>query len=185
MHSKRFALSFLTKAFISPADPSIAYYPAKYPLAPSDFFHSTSGDVSYAPNAFALESAPRMTDISDGTSSTIFFAEHYARCGTAEGTQFGADASPSTWSPTLLAAQTRVNAFAYHHFIYKDVYPVVGPSGTTGSRPNATFQVAPHPPPAIPRSSKHRIKVECWFFISTDPFAPVVVRLRPRSFGPA
>jgi hypothetical protein len=125
------------KLFISPADPSVQFRP--HSATSTDL-----GNTSYAPNAFALEHSPTNLDISDGTSQTLLFAEHYARCGDEIETQFSYAASPTSWSPTQLRGLTRLNAFAYRFHGLQDVYPITSPTGTSSSRADLTFQVAPH-----------------------------------------
>jgi prepilin-type N-terminal cleavage/methylation domain-containing protein len=63
--------------FCSPADPSFAAYPPPPVIPPND----SPGDTSYAANGTALEQYPRIAAVTDGTSNTVMFAEHYARCG--------------------------------------------------------------------------------------------------------
>jgi len=126
----------VVKTYISPADPSLAGAPKQY-LS------------SYAANAQVFQGSPSLgTTFSDGTSSTIAFAEHYAYCGQT--------------SFEYLVASRASEGFLDHratfadggtvcgNFNYGDDYPV-----TNGSPPvsvadtvalfgvHATFQVAP------------------------------------------
>jgi len=105
--------------FLSPADPTAREM-------------STNGHAgsSYAANAFALANNPRLpTTFVDGTSSTIAFAEHYAKCGN---TTF------DYWQNSI--ARQRAT-FAD----YGDVVPVTQgtPPVSSPSDPGETFQVAP------------------------------------------
>lgn len=146
---------FLVKGFYSPADPSIAYYPAPNPIR--DVFDQYPGNVSYAPNAFALVAGIRIPSVTDGTSNTICFAEHYARCGRKLHSNFLFMASPTSYSTNEPPMVGRLNCFAYPHSFrnYGDVIPVVSLNGTVGSRPGPAFQVAPHPnecDPTVPQT---------------------------------
>lgn len=143
------------REFVSPSDPSIAYYPAAYPIV--DTFDFYPGNASYAPNAFVLADGPRITELTDGSSNTIGFAEHYARCGRKRHSNFLFMASPTAYSSNEVPAVGRLNCFAYPHGLrnYGDVIPVVTHSGTVGSRPGPAFQVAPHPTecdPTVPQT---------------------------------
>ena len=122
--------------FIGPADPS--FDPAR------------PGDISYVANwqVFRLgASLPRT--IPDGTSSTIGFAERYARCGQAASMwdqSFISDVVDPAGRPVPPADPGRRRpTFADPGF--GDVLPVTDPSSGTSrpSRPGATFQAAPRP----------------------------------------
>jgi hypothetical protein len=153
-------------AFVSPADPSIAYYPA--PAELTDLFDHCPGNASYAPNAFALGSDPRLNAITDGTSGTIAFGEHYARCGRKAYSNFDFESSATAYTIPQFAQVGRLNCFAYPHAFrnYGDVVPVTTGTRTVGSRPGPAFQVAPHPTecdPTVPQTP-HRSGMLCLFF---------------------
>jgi prepilin-type N-terminal cleavage/methylation domain-containing protein len=107
------------KPFISPADPTAAEYAAQ-----------GEGVTSYAANAFVFTNNPRMpAAFADGTSNTIAFAEHYAKCGIA---------TYYYWQHTFTSDRP---TFAD----WGDVVPVTqgNPPVSRPSDPGMTFQVAP------------------------------------------
>jgi prepilin-type N-terminal cleavage/methylation domain-containing protein len=131
--------SRLSKSLLSPADPSITFYPYNQSKL-------VDGNASYACNYLGFANQPRGTDITDGLSNTIALAEHYARCGTSPSSNFiysiVSDGGPYSFPP-------RQASFA--DALYGDVQPLVSPNGETTSADGRTFQVAPHPRDCDPR----------------------------------
>jgi prepilin-type N-terminal cleavage/methylation domain-containing protein len=159
----------LLKQFVSPADPSITFYPAPTQrYSELDLFEMIPGNASYAPNAFALASDTRLVSVSDGTSTTVAVAEHYARCGRSAYSNFSFETSPVSYSLPVTPQVGRINCFAYPHAFrnYGDVVPVTAGTRTVGSRPGPAFQVAPRPnecDPTVPQTP-HRSGMLCLFF---------------------
>jgi hypothetical protein len=121
------------KVYRSPADPSLAN-------------SGVANVCSYPANAQAFRGTPSLTNtFTDGTSSTIAFAEHYATCSD---TIFLYTLGPS------LAVQIRRPSFADRTrdsvplpfpVILNDVVPITSgtPPVTRASAPGLTFQVRP------------------------------------------
>lgn len=133
--------------FCSPSDPSFAAFPQ--PAVP-DPVGGWLGNTSYPANGVALEQYPQTTDIRDGSSNTIMFAEHYARCGGYRPVgSFSAGyfyyRSVHFERPDILLKWDRNNSFADWAYP-NDVMPVADGSGRSApSRPGVTFQAAPKP----------------------------------------
>jgi prepilin-type N-terminal cleavage/methylation domain-containing protein len=118
---------FVIHVYVSPAD---------YTL-PSN----QKGYCSYAANGEVFATARTLVQITDGTSNTITFAEHYGKCSKSNFNWFlleqssndARDLSSLQWyRPATFADKGRAS-----------VYPIVTPTGTRGSIPGKTFQVAP------------------------------------------
>ncbi|MBX9627944.1 MAG: DUF1559 domain-containing protein [Gemmataceae bacterium] len=118
----------LIKPFVSPADPSLAWYVATYPTSPTP--------CSYAANMWVFtRDQPLATVAPDGLANTIFFAERYAAC---TGRIRDWEATESGFRPTFADGGPVIPVGPGSG----DVYPVAGVV-TLPSRPGATFQVAP------------------------------------------
>jgi prepilin-type N-terminal cleavage/methylation domain-containing protein len=136
-----FPSEHLVRAYVSPADPTIA-------------IPQTAGEVaSYAANAIAFDGQPRISSsFPDGTSQTIAFAEHYAdKC---QLTQF-------SWSLTLpITVSSPIEKVAHRAtfaepralpdliggpYLAPDIFPITSgnPPVSTGSAPGLTFQTRP------------------------------------------
>ncbi len=138
---------FTIKVFLSPADPT------------TGATGSADGKTSYGANAQLFIGEPSLTrSVPDGTSSTIAFAEHYAVCGISEFSwfiEFSAEFPDPFHPPQTVVlhrasfADNGARVLQYRPsgdtFVYRDVYPItVGdPPTTSGSDPQATFQVRP------------------------------------------
>jgi prepilin-type N-terminal cleavage/methylation domain-containing protein len=128
--------SYIVKLYISPADPSRIPRP--------------EAASSYAANACVMRPTPnrcRLMGVSDGTSNTVFYAEHYGYgCGGAMPTVYFwpvyderiVDATPN---PDGIRTVRRGAAFANQRAL--DVYPVTVNAVTRSSVPGLTFQSAP------------------------------------------
>jgi len=136
----------LIRLFYSPADPSFAAWPVPVDRDPLAGY---LGNTSYAANGVALEQYPRASDIRDGTTNTVMFAEHYARCGGYRAvsnfiTSTSICQSVRAERPDVYRWWHRNNSFA--DWAYEDVMPVPDGAGRSWpSRPGVTFQAAPKP----------------------------------------
>jgi prepilin-type N-terminal cleavage/methylation domain-containing protein len=133
-------IMYAVKLYMSPADPSFAYYPDR--VTPD----RSPGNCSYAANYQALKNVPRIeSGFPDGTSNTIALAEHYARCSGRYNFDFNMGNSSHTGDTSNAILWTRRPTFADAD--WQDVVAI--PSGKPGlSSPSVagkTFQVAPHP----------------------------------------
>jgi type II secretory pathway pseudopilin PulG len=120
---------------VSPADPSIAAYP------------DGEGNCSYAANPLLFRTGARLPgSVPDGTSTTIAFAEHYARC---RGVSF-------SWSMVFISCwdtkgnripctDSPIHRATFADAMTSDVVPVTSgtPPRSVGSVPLVTFQVRP------------------------------------------
>jgi prepilin-type N-terminal cleavage/methylation domain-containing protein len=114
----------LVPVYVSPADPSVAA--RKTPVISS---YSVNYELFSTPVTLS-------TGISDGTSNTIMYAEHYAVCD-------GFHQDPLDPLPDFTSRRaTFADRELYRNV---DAYPVTqgNPPVTTSSRPGLTFQVAP------------------------------------------
>jgi prepilin-type N-terminal cleavage/methylation domain-containing protein len=131
---------FVIKLYISPADPTL-------PNPPSSV-------TSYAGNALMFAVRSKMTTITDGTSNTLAFAEHYAfNCG---GSQFNWFENELYGVPPIVTQQHGIRIVRRATFADKDmgdVYPVISgsPPTTTASVAGLTFQVCPKQADCDPR----------------------------------
>jgi hypothetical protein len=132
----------VVKEFTSPADPSIDYFPPP-----------REGNTSYAYNMAVFRFGRLMDWVSDGTSNTIGFAEHYARGGTLP-YDFIWSLRDSSSSIDIRTVDLTDPRYAFLLFprrasfadpLYGDVVPSAG-----GAHPNRLFQVAPIPAQADP-----------------------------------
>ncbi len=141
---------FVIKLYLDFADPSF-----------SDL-RRPSGLASYAANAQVFISFPRMPQtFADGTSNTIAFAEHYARCGNNDygwfndtGQEIYGNGMPTEILHRATFADNgplvrRYNPGGY----YEDVYPLTSgnPPESVGSVSGLTFQVRPRSSDCDPR----------------------------------
>lgn len=126
-----FYQGFIT-TFVSPADPTVF---AGLKSAPIPI-------CSYAANAQVFQGVPTFATMSDGTSQTIAFAEHYAF--DCNGVSFLSEKSLS-FNPVLHRATFADGGPILDGNTFGDVYPMTGPTGTISSRPGVTFQVVPQP----------------------------------------
>ncbi len=128
---------------ISPADPSLSAFPNK------------KGNISYAANPLVFQTGAKLPgSIPDGTSATIAFAEHYARCGrtsfswsllNSECEDANGNPVPCLNSPTHRAT--------FSDAMYGDAIPVTSgvPPMSVGSVASLTFQTRPNPADCDPR----------------------------------
>lgn len=127
--------------YICPADPS-----------PDSAVHGRLPDVcSYPANAQVFWGNPALhRTFPDGTSQTVAFAEHYARCDYAV---FMYQVNGFFFSPNVRRA-TFADGGGQDHRPLDDVYPVTAgvPPVSTSSTPGATFQVRPAVHGDLPRS---------------------------------
>ncbi len=133
--------------FLSPADPT---------REPIDKY-APIGTASYAANAQVFSGSPSLTStFADGTSQTIAFAEHYARC---HGTYYLWAMYRGDHNPHRASFADGGELFNGRHG--GDDYPITegSPPVTRGLHPSRTFQLAPLPwpecDPGLP-NSPHR-----------------------------
>lgn len=135
---------FSMRVYLNPADPSIDSAQAR--RMPGSW-------CSYPANVQVFQDKPSFNStFSDGTSNTIIFAEHYARC---RNTMFTFMLGPN------LTREVRRPAFADNGktlptpFVYQmdDVIPITTgyPPITRASTPGLTFQLRPRPDECNPR----------------------------------
>lgn len=118
----------LVKPFVSPADPSVAIFLARY--------LNDQTPCSYAANMWVFTRDQGLANVApDGLSNTVFFAERYAYC--TKSARFW-DSSYAGSRPTFADGGPVIPVGPGSG----DVYPVAG-AVTRPSRPGATFQVAP------------------------------------------
>lgn len=124
----------------SPSDPSFWVPPS----------HEATSDCSYAINALAFKSGPRLgSSFADGTSSTIGITHHYARCGgvgfTGSAVAYGCNDENNRRIPCS-GPHERSATFADDRS--DDILPVTvgNPPRTVASVPGLTFQVKPTVP---------------------------------------
>ncbi len=131
---------YIIKPYLNPADPTLPNPPKSV--------------TSYAGNAQMFAVRTKINMITDGTSNTIAFAEHYAfSCGGAEFSWFENElmSVPPIVTETHGIRFVRRPTFADKDM--GDVYPVTSKPAftTTGSLPGLTFQVAPKQANCDPR----------------------------------
>lgn len=120
--------------FISPADPSLAQEESL-----SDKYSS------YPANTYAFIGSPRLPhSFTDGSSNTIMFAEHYAKCGST-GFNYWVSLRAGSNSYGFRRATFADGGTSPTHLLLEDVHPVT--TGTSpvsrSSIPGVTFQVRP------------------------------------------
>ena len=143
-----------------------------------------SGDASYAANMVGFTGRPRLgADFPDGTSATVAFAEHYARCGAGGRYNFSfsllssslMDHGPGDPGYFELLNRNRRGTFADRY--YGDVVPLTSGGATTPSRPGVTFQAAPKPDesdPSVPQTPHPGGMLTLMFDGSVRPVRPSV-----------
>ena len=118
------------------------------------------GTTSYAFNMVAFSGRPKLgIEFADGTSSTIAFAEHYARGGSEGAFNYSfslVSSSVEGYPPSEYYRElSHVRRGSFADAYYGDVLPVTSDGVTQPSRAGATFQVQPTPEqfdPFIPQS---------------------------------
>jgi prepilin-type N-terminal cleavage/methylation domain-containing protein len=119
----------VVSVYVSPADPSLN-------------IREMNTIASYAANAELFSTPVTLsTGISDGTSNTIMYAEHYAVCR-----KLHQHALVQLLGPPIVIGQVfRRATFADRDYGKLEAYPVTqgNPPVSTSSRPGLTFQVAP------------------------------------------
>lgn len=146
--------SFVVKVYVSPFDPTYRRDPGQLETQTQMHF------CSYAANAQVFTQINRLRlsrieSITDGTSNTIFFAEHYFECGTAGFPYSAAYANP--WGGDLdnsferaTFAEGTLNPPRYIRRI--DYFPITtGEPPVSRAKDNVTFQVRPKPEDCDPR----------------------------------
>jgi prepilin-type N-terminal cleavage/methylation domain-containing protein len=123
--------------YLSPADSSVSSSPVTEGQDP--------GNSSYAANKVGFAGLPSFTSgFSDGTSATIAFAEHFARCGPKGRFNFIFSLRSSSVVPFDILALNEQRRATFSDRYYRDVVPVPNGRGSTRpSRPGATFQASP------------------------------------------
>jgi type II secretory pathway pseudopilin PulG len=114
--------------FLSPSDPTMVW----------DDNHFRFGLCSYAANAQVFFGTHQFSSsVTDGTSNTIGFAEHYLRCGPGSH-EYHIEDTIFYRRPTFADGNLPIPSLS-------DVYPVTSgsPPISIGSDPSKTFQVAP------------------------------------------
>ncbi len=154
---------YLVPQYISPADPTL------------DENSMRLGYASYAANAFAFQPGCTLSkSYADGTSNTIAFGEHYARCGNRQFNWTRED----TASVQVRRASFSDGGPAFGDQSYGDVYPVT--KGTPPVSGPAFFPVGPRtdntPPNAILQPIKTPFQTaprvdECHPLIAQTPHA--------------
>lgn len=129
----------------SPSDPSIPQNPG-----------SKEGNCSYAVNAFAFQAGANLNrTFSDGTSSTVAFTEHYARCGNTNfiWSLIDSECEDGQTGLRIPCPSSRQRRASFADWNYGDVLPTTGgtPPRTIGSITNLTFQIVPKPAECDPR----------------------------------
>src|SRR5262245_16841340 len=128
---------FVIKPYISPADPTL----------PPD----QAGKCSYAANALLFAAQSNLKKVTDGLSSTVAYAEHYAfNCGGAEFSWHTRD-EPAFFVPPLPSGISVARGATFADQPLGDVYPVTSTSPTNASVPGLTFQAKPRPADCDPR----------------------------------
>lgn len=132
-------MRYTIKVYVSPSDPTLLNPP--------------NGLASYAANAVVFAPRSRLSQLTDGTSNTIAYAEHYAyACGRTEFT-WVMDHNPFTFDQPAIGGVTRLRAATFAHKDLGDVHPVTSgnPPTSRASIPGLTFQVSPRPGECDPR----------------------------------
>jgi competence protein ComGC len=128
------------KLYNCPSDPSYAFYPTT--------ILREGGDTSYAVNMKAFEGLPHLAKtFPDGTSTTIAFGEHYARCSIHDDFLYDFGGIMVTFPPDARKNRPVKRRATFADQELGDVYPVTqgDPPMTFGSALGKTFQVAPNP----------------------------------------
>lgn len=120
---------------MSPADPSLGLSPNR------------EGNCSYAANPLVFQSGKRFANsFPDGTSTTIAFSEHYARCGKVSfsWSLISSDFEDETGKPVVWPGNPDHRA-TFADSMYGDIVPLTSgmPPRSIGSDPALTFQVRP------------------------------------------
>jgi prepilin-type N-terminal cleavage/methylation domain-containing protein len=120
---------------ISPADPSVPRFPTKM------------ANCSYAANPLVFQAGAKLaSSIPDGTSLTIGFAEHYAKCGRTSfsWSLINSECEDANGNPVPCLDSPSHRA-TFSDRMYGDIEPVTSgaPPVSVGSVPSLTFQVRP------------------------------------------
>jgi hypothetical protein len=124
------------RLYESPADPSFGGRPSDQGFE--------RGNCSYAANMLAFMGDPNLSrTFADGTSNTVAFAEHYARCSPRA--VFGYDNASATMPAKAGSTIPNQRRATFADRQVGDVYPVTtnDPPTTVGSAGGATFQLRP------------------------------------------
>jgi prepilin-type N-terminal cleavage/methylation domain-containing protein len=124
------------RLFVSPSDPSLEYYPTDPAIMP------LNGNTSYAANALAFVERPMRypESLSDGTSNTVLFAEHVARCGTDARTVGVTQFVASLGTVRGKSHLSRFHRGSFSDAAYRDVTPTSPASATSAIQPTPPFQ---------------------------------------------
>jgi prepilin-type N-terminal cleavage/methylation domain-containing protein len=116
------------------------------PVDPSLGAPGTANLCSYPANAQAFRGSPTLTTtFADGTSNTVAFAEHYARCSDTDYVYpLGPTVAPQVRRPSFADRTPNPAGFPFLVFL-SDVVPITSgtPPESRASTPGLTFQVRP------------------------------------------
>jgi prepilin-type N-terminal cleavage/methylation domain-containing protein len=134
--SRTLSSQYVLKPYLSPADPTLPSPP--------------EGMASYAANAVVFAPQTKLNMLTDGTSTTIGYAEHYSYgCGGAEFTWSVNNSVP--FPPGTKGGITVYRRATFADEAVGDVYPVTSGNTSGGSVAGLTFQVSPQPGECDPR----------------------------------
>lgn len=136
-------------AYVSPADPSFSL-PYSGPGAVQGSFIDTWGEHSYPANWQALRLGAALdTSFSDGTSTTIAFAERYSLCGDTGTMWWLIDCGCRWYHDDRMTVRIESNPTSRRPTFadpnYEDVLPITSNGVTRPSVAGRTFQIAPAP----------------------------------------
>ena len=125
--------------FKNPLDPSVGQPPENWSITPG-----FDDITSYAANAMFFDPPfPRYAGVSDGLSNTIFFSEHYGRCGAAEFhfTVVLSDPRPNGVVNPLTGSSAKSTRPTFADLSDEDFFPVTsGNPPVSRARDGKTFQ---------------------------------------------
>ncbi len=140
----------VTAVLLNPLDPSESFAPAKLFT-----YHHIYSMTSYAGNAQVFDLCSRLSAITDGTSNTILFTEHYWQCGN---NQFHFNAMTHAYPRISSELQATRATFADggprvgKGNNCRDFYPIAsGQPPLTSAEGDRIFQVQPRPQDCDPR----------------------------------